>query len=121
MLIVWIILAVTLLSFAAEYLLSNCANRWAGLILPGTYGIAAIVFLLLNLLHAFPATEAFGSFLSAYGSAGFWALVLKIGFVLSPVIVHLILYGLGRHAYQKTHSPVKHNREYQKMIADDLE
>jgi len=117
----WIIFAVTLLSFAAEVFLSYRANKWHGLILPAVYIVAAGVFLLLNLLHAFPATEAFGSFLVEYGGAGFFALVLKIGFVLLPAVVLLIIYFIGRHAFEKTHNPVKHNKEYKKMLADDLE
>ncbi|MFH1880302.1 MAG: hypothetical protein ABIK64_05875 [Bacillota bacterium] len=120
---VWFICiaALTVLSFGLQYFLSYRKNAWHGLILPVVYGCAAGVFLLLNLLSAFPETEAFGSFLTEFGSAGFIALILKIGFVCSPAAVHLILYFVRRHRYNKTHCPVKHNREYKKMLADDLE
>lgn len=117
----WIIVAVTLVGFAAEYYLAYRQNRWHGLILPAVYFCAACVFLALNLLNAFPATEAFGAFLTAHGGAGFFALALKIGFAVSPVIVQLIIYFVGRHYYEKTHNPARHNKEYKKMLADDLE
>jgi hypothetical protein len=116
----WILVAVTLLSFVPEYFLSYQTNKWRGLILPVLYFCAAGVFLALNLLQVFPETEAFGFFLTEYGNTGFFALILKIGFVFSPAAVHLILYFVGRHFYNKTHNPVKRSREYNKMLADDL-
>ncbi len=120
---VWFICiaALTVLSFGLQYYLSYRKNVWHGLVLPIMYFCAAVVFLLLNLLSAFPATEAFGSFLTEFGSAGFIALILKIGFVCSPAAVHLMIFIVRRHRYNKTHRPAKHNREYKKMLADDLE
>ncbi len=117
----WILLAVTVLSFAAEYFLSYRKSKWHGLILPVAYFCAACVFLLLNLLHAFPGMEAFGAFLTEYGGAGFFALALKIGFVFSPAAVHLVIYLIFRRAYDKMHNPAMRDKEYKKMLADDLE
>ena len=117
----WSIAAVTLLSFVAEYFLAYRRSKWPGLILPVTYFCAASVFLLLNLLDAFPQTEAFGSFLSQYGSAGFVALLLKIGFLYVPAVLHTVLCLVFRRRYRKTHHPAKHNKEYQKILADDLD
>ena len=117
---VWIFAAVTLISFVAGYFLSYRKSKWHGLILPGVYFCAACIFLALNLLDAFPAMEAYGFFLTEHGSAGFFAVILKIGFVFSPAAVHLVIYFVSRHYYEKTHNPTKHNKEYKKMLADDL-
>jgi len=78
------------------------------------------VFTALNLTHAFPAAQAFGIFLTDYGSPGLSAVVLKVGFWASPVGIYLILYFTGRHYYLKTHHPATCNKEYKKMLADDL-
>lgn len=117
----WCIIAVTLLSFGFSHGLSARAARWPGLILPAVYFCAASIFLLLNLLHVFPQAEAFGSFLVSHGSAGFFALLLKIGLVYAPFAAHLILYFAFRRAYEKTHHPARKNRDLRKMLADDLE
>ena len=116
----WILVAVTLLSFVAEYFLSYRQTKWHGLILPCVYFGAAGMFLILNLLNAFPAMESFGFFLTEHGGTGFFALVLKIGFVFSPAAVHLIIYFVSRHYYVKTHHPATRNKEYKRMLADDL-
>ena len=116
----WILLIVTVLSFGVQYFLSYRKNKWHGLVLPVAYFCAGGVFLLLNLLHVFPEMETFGAFLTEYGGAGFFALVLKIGFVFFPAAVHLIIYLFVRHGYEKTHNPARHNKEYKKMLADDL-
>ena len=116
----WSIAAVMVVSFAAEYFLSYRANRWHGLILPAVYLAAAGTFVLLNLLQAFPDMQTYGLFLAEYGGAGFFAAILKIGFVLFPVAVYLVIYRIRRHQYAKTHQPAKHNKEYKKMLADDL-
>ena len=116
----WIILAVTVLSFGAECRLAYRAKRWPGIILPAAYAGFAVVFLLLNLLQAFSDVEAFGTFLTAYGGGGLFALVLKIGFLCSPVGIHLLLYGCCRRRYAQKHNPAQHNREYRKMLTDDL-
>lgn len=116
----WILVVVTLLSFGAQYFLSYRKNKWHGLVLPVIYFAAASLYLLLNLLHVFPQTEVFGTFLSEHGSAGFFALILKIGFLFSPAGVQLILYIVCRHYYAKINNPAKNNKQYKKMIADDL-
>ncbi len=116
----WVLLVITLLSFGLESWLAQRAAAWYGFVLPGVYFTAACVFLLLNLLHVFPQTETFGAFLVEYGGAGLFALILKIGFLFSPAAVQLILYGVFRRRYLRRHHPARHNREYQKMMADDL-
>ena len=116
----WILAVITLLSFVPEYFLSCRTNKWLGLILPAAYFAAAGIFLILNLLQAFPGMEAYGLFLTEHGSAGFFAVILKIGFLYTPAAVHLAIYFISRHTYEKTHNPAKHNKEYKRMLADDL-
>ena len=117
----WILMIVTLLSFVAEGFLAYRRSKWHGLILPLVYFCAASLFLLLNLLHAFPETEMFGFFLLEYGSIGMMALLLKIGFIYTPLIIHVVVFIVFHHRYRKFHHPAKYNKEYQKMLADDLE
>ncbi|MBN1778080.1 MAG: hypothetical protein JW811_08170 [Clostridiales bacterium] len=115
----WITAASVVLSWGAEVWLSYRESIWHGLILPAVCFVGASVFLIF-LLTVFPETEAFGAFLTQYGSAGFFALVLKIGFLYVPAAVHLAIYFVCKHYYRKNHHPAKHNKEYKKMLADDL-
>ena len=116
----WIIITLTFASFAGEYFLSYCQSKWHGLVLPIAFFAAASVFLMFNLLDAFPAMEKYGAFLTVHGAAGFIAVILKIGLLYTPTFIHLAVYFTGRHLYKKKHHPIKHNKEYKKMLADDL-
>ncbi len=120
MTVFWILTGLTLLSFAGEYFLSYRRGKWPGLILPLLYFCAAAVFMALNLLDVFPNMESYGVFLTVHGSAGFFAVVLKLGFVFLPVMIQLVIYVITRHCFAKKHHPAAHNREYKKMLADDL-
>ena len=117
---VWILAIMVVLSWGLEGWLSYRDNNWHGLVLPVICFAAAAVFIVLNLLNAFPETSEFGSFLVLHGTVGLFAVILKVGFLFTPAAVHLIVYFVSKHYYRKTHSPVTHNKEYKKMLADDL-
>ena len=116
-----IILIIILASFAAEYILSNKKDKWLGLIIPLVFFIASSIFLVLNLTDAFSNVEGYGLFLIEYGSTGMFALILKTGFIYTPVAIQLIIYFITRHYYKKKNNPAKHNKEYKKMMIDDLD
>lgn len=116
-----VILIVTLISFVLECILSRNKRKWPGLIIPLVYFVLASVFLAYNLIDAFFTINGYGSFLAEYGSIGFFALLIKICVVYSPVIIQMILYFVCRHLYKKKNDPFHHNKEFKKMIADDLD
>lgn len=120
MLWVWILAIVTVLSFVLEWYLSYQANNWHGLVLPAVFLAAGGIFLVLNLLNVFPQTEAFGSFLALHGTAGAFAVFLKAGFLLTPGVIHGIIYLVCKLFYRKNNQPAKHNKQYKKMLANDL-
>ena len=119
----WLIITIIiiLVSFALEYLLSNKKNKWFGMIQPLVFFIAASLFLILNLTDAFINVEGYGLFLIEYGSTGLFAMILKVGFIYMPVVIQLIIYFVCRHCYQKRNDPAKSNKEFKKMIVDDLD
>ncbi len=109
-----IVLIVILL--VLEIVLSLTKNKWAGLIIPIGLFVILSVFLVFNLLDAFLRIEDFGRFLLDYGSKGVFALIVRISFLYSPVIVNLIIYFVAR----KIKYPKNSKKEINKMIADDL-
>ena len=113
-LIVLIIIAVIL--FAAEVLLSLIKNKWIGLIIPTILFVVLTFFLVFNLLEAFIRIEDFGQFLVIYGGRGVFALIARICFLYSPVIVNLIIYFIIRKVKYSNDS----KKEINKMLADDL-
>ncbi len=117
---VWSLAVFTVVSFLVQGYLSYRDRKWLGAIFPAAFFLAASIFLALNLLHAFPQMEAYGSFLTVHGSAGFFAVILKIGFLYMPAAVHAAIYFVAGHLYQKAHHPASHNKEYKKMLAKDL-
>lgn len=116
-----IVLMVLLSSFVLQFVLANKRSKWLGLILPIVFFIITTAFLILNLTDAFLLVADYGLFLVEYGSAGFFALILKIGFIYTPFLIHLIIYFVGRRYYKKRNGPVKDNKEFKKMIVDDLD
>ena len=118
---IWFIIAlvISLASFALEYFLSIKKSFWPGLILPMVFFSASSVFLILNLTDAFSTVEGYGMFLFGYGSAGLFALILKVGFIYTPVLIQLIIYFICR--YRKRSAPNKAAKEFKKMMADDLD
>ena len=108
-------------SFVVQVLLAKKKSKWLGLIFPIVFFVTATVFLILNLTNSFLFAEDYGWFLVEYGSAGFWAMILKVGFIYTPFGIYLILYFICRHYYKKRNGPVKDNKEFRKMIVDDLE
>jgi hypothetical protein len=111
---------VILLSFILEIFLSSRKSKWLGLIIPVVFFVSSTIFLVLNLKDAFSVIEGYGIFLTEHGSAGFFALILKIGFIYTPVLIQLIIYFICRHYYKKRNGPAKDNKELKKMIVDDL-
>ncbi len=93
----------------------------AGLIIPLVCFAEASVFLILNLTGTFITVEGYGLFLTEYGSTGLFAMILKVGFIYTPVVIQLIIYFVCRHYYKKRNAPIKHNKEFKKMIVDDLD
>ena len=116
-----ITIIIFLVSFVFEYFLSRKKNKWLGLVIPFVYFIAASVFLILNLTDAFYTVEGYGWFLIEYGSAGLFAMILKVGFIYTPVLIQLIIYFVCRHYYKKRNDPDKNNKELKKMIVNDLD
>ena len=104
---------VILFSFVLQIYLSSKKSRWLGVIVPVVFFIAASVFLVLNLSDAFSAIEGYGFFLIAYGSAGFFALILKIGFIYTPVLIQLVIYFICRHYYKKKKPPCQGQQRVQ--------
>ena len=120
---IWVIivLVAVLSSFALQFLLANKKSKWLGLILPSVFFVATTAFLIMNLTDAFLFVEDYGLFLVEYGNAGLWAMILKVGFIYAPFGIHLILYFIRRHYYKKRNGPARDNKEFRKMIVDDLD
>lgn len=51
-----------------------------------------VFILLMNILSAFPTFNDYLIFFDDYGYSGIFAFILKVGFILSPVVVHAIFY-----------------------------
>ena len=115
-----IVCAVILISFGLEYVLSIQKKEWPGLILPAITLLGICMFLVFNLGSAFSTMEGFGLFLTEYGSAGFFALLLKTGVLCLPLLIQLAIFFTCRHYYKKKNEPLKNNKEFKKMIAKDL-
>ncbi|MBN2880322.1 MAG: hypothetical protein JXN65_11920 [Clostridia bacterium] len=111
-----ILIGIIIILILAEVLLSTRKNKWLGLIIPAVMFILLSVFLIFNLLEAFLKIEDLGRFLLLYGRKGVFALILKMGFVYSPVILNLIIYFVIR----KIKYPKDSKKEINKMLADDL-
>lgn len=118
---IWFIIAsiIALASFVPEYFLSIKKSFLPGLILPIVFFAASSVFLILNLTDAFSTVEGYGLFLTGYGSAGLFALILKVGLIYTPVLIQLVIYFICRYKIRKT--PSKTSKEFKKMMADDLD
>lgn len=116
-----IILILTLLSFGLQGLISKKKSKWLGLIIPVAFFTAASIFLALNLTDAFSTVQGYGLFLAEYGGTGLFALILKIGFLYAPVIIQLMIYFVCRRHYDRMNHPAKSNREFKRMIAEDLD
>ena len=114
-------LMIILFSFVLQSVLANKKNKWLGLILPIVFFIITTAFLVLNLTEAFLFVEDYGLFLIEYGSTGLFALILKIGFIYTPFLIQLIIYLVARRYYKKRNGPVKDNKEFKKMMVDDLD
>jgi hypothetical protein len=115
------VLALILLSFLFQFILSNKKNKWLGLIIPSAFFVVSTIFLIVNLTTAFHTIEGYGQFLVGYGGNGAIALFLKTGFIYSPFLVNLLIYILCRHKYKKYTGSAKSEKEIKKMIVDDLD
>ncbi len=111
-----VLIGIIVVLILAEVLLSMRKSKWPGLIIPAVLFIVLSLFLIFNLLEAFLKIEDFGRFLLLYGRRGIFALILKMGFVYSPVILNLIIYFVIR----KIKYPKDSKKEINKMLADDL-
>ena len=80
-----IVLMIILFSFVLQFVLANKKSKWLGLIIPIVFLIIATAFLIMNLTDAFLFVEDYGLFLVEYGSVGLFALILKIGFIYTPL------------------------------------
>ena len=116
-----IVLILVLASFVLEVILSHKKDKRLGLIIPIVTFVAASIFLIINLADGFSSVEGYGLFLTEYGSTGLFAFILKVGFIYSPVAVQLVIYFVFRHRYKKQNDPLKNNKEFKKMIVDDLD
>jgi len=118
----WLIITLIIIlgSFVAQYFLSKKRSEWFGIILPTVFFVMATVFLVLNLTDAFNNVEGFGVFLLRHGSTGLFALILKIGFIYTPLFIQLVIYFFCRRR-KKRDGVSKDNKELKKMMVDDLD